>query len=414
MRGLKQLLADCGGQRAAGRDCGISVTTMCMVANGRRRIDAAGPDARARLVAWLVARGVPAAEAVGALNALDQTGSKADTAARDGGRPRSASAAKTASEPPAEHGDARQPPMNDDEEADMILRKQTLGAEARRHFRLLSDPFADPQSADDLYFTPESRFVREFMRDAALRGGFCAIVGESGSGKSTLREDCIQRLRDDGEGVVVIEPYTLSMSSGRDGQPMLARHIAEAVIATLAPGAPAPRSQEGRDRRLHQLLCQSNRAGMRHVLFIEEAHDLHPATLKSLKRFWELKDGMKRLLAVILVGQPELLDKLGAHRSDVREVVQRCVPVTLPPIADPGDYLRFRFERAGADLAAAFETEALNALRDRLMAARGMDGAGVYLGYPLAIANLAQAAMNLAARLGEPTVTADVVRQVRA
>lgn len=169
-----------------------------------------------------------------------------------------------------------------------------------------------------------------------------------------------------------------------------------------------------RDRRLHQLLKDSNGAGMRHVLIIEEAHDLHTHTLKALKRFWELKDGLKRLLSIILIGQTELMDKLGSNQADVREVVQRCVPVKLEPIKNPAEFLAHRFERAGADLAAVFESDALETLRDRLVVARDMSGKGAYKGYPLAISNFATAAMNLAAGLGERTVTADVIRQVRA
>ena len=296
----------------------------------------------------------------------------------------------------------------------MILRKQTITPQARRHFKLMRDPFDDPQSHEDVYLEPESRYVREYMHDAATHGGFLAVVGESGSGKSTLREDLIERLRDDGEGVAVIEPYTLGVSGGRDGRSLRARDIAEAVIATLSPSTRIPASPEMRARKLHQLLRDSNRAGVRHVLIIEEAHDLHGHTLKALKRFWELKDGMRRLLSIILVGQTELLDKLGASMADVREVVQRCVPLTLTPLKSPADFLAHRFKRAGADIAAVFETEALAALRDRLMVARDLGGHSVYMGYPLAISNYAVAAMNLAASLGEPVVTADVVRQVRA
>ena len=296
----------------------------------------------------------------------------------------------------------------------MIMRKQVLSMPARRHFKLLRDPFDDPQSPEDVYLSPENRFVREAMYDAALNGNFLAVAGESGSGKSTLREDLVERLRRNAENVTVIEPYILSMSGGHDGKPLQARHISEAIFSTLAPDMRIPRSQETRDRKLHQLLRDSNGAGMRHVLIIEEAHDLHTHTLKSLKRFWELKDGMKRLLSIILIGQPELLEKLGSNRAEVREVVQRCMTIHLEPIRQPADFLAHRFKRAGAEVGDAFEPEALEALRDRLIVARDMSGKGAYKGYPLAISNFAIAAMNAAADLGERLVTADVVRQVRA
>lgn len=372
---FKHLLNDLGiSQREVARSAGISATAVNLLCNGKRA-PGKWPEIRAKLCAWLEKRGASQESINKALdfNENENTG-----------------------------------------ENEMILRKQILTPRARQHFKLMRDPFDDPQSPEDVYFSPESRYVREFMLDCAENGNFMAVVGESGSGKSTLKEDLIERLRENGDGVVIIEPYTLSMTGGRDGKPMLARHIAEAIIATLAPSERIPRSQEVRDRKLHQILKESNRAGMRHLLLIEEAHDLNAHTLKALKRFWELKDGMKRLLSIILIGQTELMDKLGSTQSDVREVVQRCVPVKLEPIKKPAEFLAHRFSRAGADLGLVFDDDALEALRDKLMVARDRSGQGVYMGYPLAISNYATAAMNLAAGLGEKLVTADVVRQVRA
>ncbi len=380
---LKSLLAELkASQREAARATGLSPAAVNLLCNGRKLPRTGWPETRKRLAAWLHTRGAVPEAVEEALAEIEQVADAAATTSK---------------------GDE-----------DMILRKQVLSMRARQQFKLLRDPFDDPQCPEDVYLSPESRYVREFMYDAARHGNFLAVVGESGSGKSVLRDDLIERLKEDGDGVVIIEPYTLSMSGGQNGKPMLARHIAEAIIATLAPGGSIPRSQEVRDRRLHQILKESNRAGMRHVLIIEEAHDLHAQTLKSLKRFWELKDGLKRLLSIILIGQTELMDKLGSNQADVREVVQRCVPVKLGPVKNPADFLAHRFGRAGGDLAAVFEPDALEALRDRLIVARDMSGKGVYKGYPLAISNLAAAAMNLAADLGERTVTADVVRQVRA
>lgn len=391
---LKSLLAEIGvGQRAAARATGLPVTTINRLCNGQTTPRHWKAN-REKLAAWLQERGVAADRVEAAL---------AEAAASPAAPQPSPETPTEATEQRTEQGDE-----------DMIMRKQVLSMPARRHFKLLRDPFDDPQSPEDVYLSPENRFVREAMYDAALNGNFLAVAGESGSGKSTLREDLVERLRRDAENVTIIEPYILSMSGGHDGKPLQARHISEAIFSTLAPDMRIPRSQETRDRKLHQLLRDSNGAGMRHVLVIEEAHDLHTHTLKSLKRFWELKDGMKRLLSIILIGQPELLEKLGSNRAEVREVVQRCMTIHLEPIKQPADFLAHRFRRAGADLGDAFEPEALEALRDRLIVARDMSGKGAYKGYPLAISNFAIAAMNAAADLGERLVTADVVRQVRA
>lgn len=312
--------------------------------------------------------------------------------------------------------DPAEPETENDDKGDetMLLSKQSLTPAARRHFQLIRDPFDDPRSEGEVFLTDDARYVLGSMLDAALHGNFLAVVGESGSGKTTLRRLMLERLKAEGESVVVIEPYILTTGGqGKDAKPLRAGHIAEAILAAVAPGRRLPASAEARSRLLHEQLRQSNRGGNRHLLLIEEAHDLHVATLKSLKRFFELEDGLTRLLSIVLIGQTELGVKLSSAGADVREVVQRCDVVTLPPLRDVPGYLRHRFRCAGIDAAGVFEDDALDELRQRLIVSRG-GKAGTDLAYPLAVANLAVRAMNLAASIGEPLVTADVVRQVKA
>ena len=79
------------------------------------------------------------------------------------------------------------------------------------------------------------------------RGDLLCVVGENGSGKSTLREELVERLRLNGESVIVVEPYTLSMAeSEKNGKPLRAPHIAEAIISTVSPGTGVPSSPEMR------------------------------------------------------------------------------------------------------------------------------------------------------------------------
>ena len=191
------------------------------------------------------------------------------------------------------------------------------------------------------------------------------------------------------------------------GQTLRSQHIAEAIMACVAPLARTLRSPEARFRQLHESLRESSRAGHSHVLVIEEAHSLPLATLKHLKRFRELKDGLRPLLSVILIGQPELGLKLSEHNPEVREVVQRIEVVHLPTLGPSlGDYVAHRFKRVGVALDKVIDRSALDALRGKLTPSRG-DG---NLLYPLAVHNALAAAMNRAADLGAPVVTADLIR----
>lgn len=295
-----------------------------------------------------------------------------------------------------------------DEEIQMLLRKHTLTPQARRHFGLTADPFADPTSADEVFLSPDIRYVRESMFQVARVGGFMAIVGESGSGKTTLREEMIDRIQREAQAVTVIEPYVLA-TEDKDvvGKPLRSQHIAEAIMACVDPMAKSKSSPEARFRQLHEALRQSARAGHRHLLVIEEAHSLPTTTLKHLKRFMELKDGLRPLMSILLIAQPELLVKLSASNPEIREVMQRLEIVTLPALGNNlGDYLAARFKRAGGSLDKVCERDALDALRARLTPSAKAEA----LLYPLVVHNALAAAMNRAVDLGVPMVTPDVVR----
>jgi type II secretory pathway predicted ATPase ExeA len=302
------------------------------------------------------------------------------------------------------------------ESIDMLLRKQSLSPAAKKHFGLFRDPFDnDINEAEDVYTSPAIRYVREYMWQTARQGGFLAVIGESGAGKSTLRRDLIDRIAREDAPIIVVEPYVLGMEDNDvKGKTLKAGSIADAIIRTVAPNENPKSSMEAKGRQLHRILKDSRRAGFAHCLVIEEAHALNVATLKHLKRFLELEDGFKKLLSVVLIGQTELKTKLSERSPEVREVVQRCELVELPPLdASLDEYLRFKFQRVGAELDAAFEKDALNGIRDRLIFSKSSKNnpETVSLMYPLMVNNLITAALNQAAQLGFAKVSADLIRE---
>ena len=307
---------------------------------------------------------------------------------------------------------------NESEDENMLLRKATLTQAARQAFGLARDPFNDEiHSADDVFATPDIRYVREAMYQTAAHGGFVAVVGESGAGKSTLREDLADRIQREGRPIMMIEPYVLAMEDNDiKGKTLKAVHIAEAVLEAVAPGESPKRSPEARFRQIHRALQESAKAGNKHVLVIEEAHGMPLPTLKHLKRFFELKQGFERLLGIVLIGQTELAQTLSENNPAVREVVQRCEVVTLQPLTDGqlAGYLKHTFARAGADLAAVLDDSAIDAVSERLNQ-RQRTQRGVVetsLLYPLAVNNLVSAAINQAVELGFDKVDGDMVRGV--
>ncbi|MDP0380325.1 AAA family ATPase [Glaesserella parasuis] len=296
----------------------------------------------------------------------------------------------------------------------MLLAKQALFPATKKHFGLFRDPFAeDIRSAEDVFTSADVRYVREALFQTAKHGGFMAVVGESGAGKSTLRRDLIDRINQENAPIQVIEPYIIAMEDNDvKGKTLKAAHIAEAIITTLAPLENVKRSPEARFRQLHRVLKESVKSGYSNVLIIEEAHALPIPTLKHLKRFFELEDGFKKLLSIVLVGQPELKLKLSERNTEVREVVQRCEIVELAPLdAELERFVEHKLERVGKQVSDIFEEDAFLAVRQRLVAVNRQKQSTSLL-YPLAVGNLLTAAMNLAESLGIPKVNGQVVMNV--
>jgi type II secretory pathway predicted ATPase ExeA len=303
------------------------------------------------------------------------------------------------------------------EDEPMLLPKQTLQPNTRKAFGLFRDPFDELQCAQDMWVSPDTRYVREVMYQTARHGGFLAVEGESGAGKSTLRRDLVNRIAENNDPVIIIEPYVLaSEDNDTKGKSLKSTHIAESMMAAVAPLAKPKSSPEARFAQLHKALKESHAAGYRHCLVIEEAHSLPIPTLKHLKRILELEVGFTKLVSIIMIGQPELGVKLSERNADVREVVQRCERVTLTPIETSRleEFLKFRFDRAGKALAEVIDEGGIREIAARLSQPKRCGGRDetVSLLYPLAIGNLMIAALNLAAHLGAPFVTADVVKGV--
>ena len=219
---------------------------------------------------------------------------------------------------------------------------------------------------------------------------------------------------DENKDILVIKPYVLGMEgSDSKGKTLRATHIAEAIAYALDPQLKIKSSPQARFAQLHQLLRDSRRAGRRHLLLIEEAHCLPLATLKHLKRFLELKDGMQRLIGVALIGQPELRDRLSSQNAEVREVAQRCEIVELQPLdADLEGYLRHKFARFDLKYEDVFAPDAADAIRARLVhiprGGKVSDARSEC--FPLVVNNLVCRAMNAATKAGWDKVDAEVVK----
>lgn len=293
------------------------------------------------------------------------------------------------------------------EEIQMLIQRPSLSPKAREAFSLPRDVFLAPGAREEVFLHGEARLVYEHMLAKARHGGLLAVVGESGAGKSTLKDLLVSDLAAEGE-IIVIEPHIQRMEeSDKTGKSLKSGDIVEAIMTEVAPATRLRRTAEAQLRQCAVALAESAAASKarRHILIIEEAHSLPKPTLRHLKRFLELKNpavkGLQRpLLSILLIGQPELADRLSPADPSVREVWQRCEVVALPPLGKALDgYVAFRLGSA----AGVFDPAAVAEL-GRLLTARD----GRSYAYPLAVDNWLAIILNSSAGIGQKITAAHV------
>ena len=393
MSALKQLLKDHNvNQNTLSKPMCVSVSAVNLFVNHGQRPKKNPEPFQAKFIELLEAKGIATDQIQHAIDAANAIAANDQAASND------------------KADDTQQEQL-------MLLRKQTLTPAAKKHFKLFKNIFDEPiRSAAELFNNGDINYVRESMWQAAKgNSSFIAVVGQSGAGKTTLRRELNDRIEREREPTIVIEPYPTGMEDNDlKGKTLKASHIAESILATLAPSTNAKRSPEARFRQIHNLLKESSRAGHHHLLIIEEAHSLPIPTLKHLKRFLELENGFTPLLSIILIGQDELKIKLAENNPEVREVVQRCEIVTLEPFTQTTlvDYLQHRCKAADRKLSDFIDESGLDAICTKLTRNVGRKNQHESLLYPLAVGNLITGAMNVAAELGAPVITGDLVMEV--
>lgn len=308
-------------------------------------------------------------------------------------------------------------PQRNQEDDTMLPIKATLTRDAQIKFETLTNPFdGRVEEQNQMFNSGETRLAHEAAWQTAINARLTLIKGESGSGKTTVLENLLERIETEGKSVIVIQPSVLGMEeSDHKGRRLKSQDIVVAIIRTFDPTGAMPVGMELKSRKARTLLQDSARAGNSHLLLIEEAHGLSTETLRHMKRLHEYAVlGRRTLLGILLLAHPEIEHKL--RQFNLRELSQRLEQIELQPLgnADLKAYLQTRVKRAGKPLDHYIDDTAIDELRSALtVIPGGVRQEPVSMLYPQAINNVMTSAMNVAARIGAPRVTRDVIRAMQ-
>lgn len=290
---------------------------------------------------------------------------------------------------------------------------EMLHPEAMKKFRLFRNPFVNEiNSEKDIYMSEEHSYLEAAMMDAAHHAGYLAVVGEVQSGKSCIRKKVVENLLKDGN-VTVIFPrnHKINLGDGTKSR-VNAVSLCDAIIMDISGETPKIKT-EHKLRQLERLLIARAEQGQKHVLIIEEAHNLTIPALKYTKQFHELEQGFRKLLSVILIGQTELESMLDERlHPELREVIRRIQVAKVTGLnGNLRKYLEFKFKKVGAEMSNVLTDEAIDALKRRLTV-RDERGRDVSKAYPGLVQLHVIRAINLAWELGQEKVTAEVMEAI--
>ena len=196
--------------------------------------------------------------------------------------------------------------------------------------------------------TPDPRYLYMSARHAEAlahliygvreNGGFTQLTGEVGTGKTLLVRCLLERLPKRTETAIMLDPP--------DNRLEFLQALCRELRVRTPRWAATPSTLGA---ALNRKLLRTYASGRSTVLIVDEAQALEPELLEQVRRLTNLETARRKLLGIVLAGQPELYETLA--RPDLRQLAQRITArCHLGPLsrAETGEYLQHRLKVAGA------------------------------------------------------------------
>ncbi|CAH1523835.1 General secretion pathway protein GspA [Vibrio harveyi] len=169
-------------------------------------------------------------------------------------------------------------------------------------------------------------------------GGFAMLTGEVGTGKTTVAKAMLVNLDENTKAGLILNPTFSS------------RDLLEAICDEFKVSYPEEASLKQLNQAIHDYLLRNHKMGWTTLLVIDEAQHLAADVLEQLRLLTNLETDTRKLLKVLLVGQPELQRLL--QTTQLRQLAQRITGrYHLLPLdeKETADYITFRLHTAGGD-----------------------------------------------------------------
>ena len=218
-----------------------------------------------------------------------------------------------------------------------------------QHFGFKESPFSI--TPDPRFFYANSVYLEAYANlryGIEAKKGFIAITGEVGTGKTTLLRKLMLSLDKTIQTVLVFNTDVTF------------NELLRVILREL--GLPrAGKDRLGMVEELNDYLIEQLERGQTVCLLMDEVQHLSDESLEGLRLLSNLETDRQKLLQIVLMGQPELQDKL--DQPHLRQLKQRiAIRCEIAPLRDDevGSYINFRMRVAGCDDPDLFHADAID------------------------------------------------------
>lgn len=206
------------------------------------------------------------------------------------------------------------------------------------YFGLQEQAFSIAVNPRYLYMSDQHREALAHLLYGVKGGGFVLLTGEVGTGKTTIIRCLLEQMPEKTDIAIILNPMANAIE--------VLSTICEELAIPLTKDA--QNNLKGLTDTLHQYLLSNHREGRNTVLLIDEAQLLSAEVLEQIRLLTNLETNTKKLLQIVLVGQPELNDLLAQPR--LRQLSQRITArFHLRPLSlvETTSYIHHRLTVAG-------------------------------------------------------------------
>ncbi|MBT9241825.1 ExeA family protein [Vibrio splendidus] len=209
----------------------------------------------------------------------------------------------------------------------------------KEYFGFVEMPFSIVPNSRYLFLSQRHQeAMQNLQAGLGEGGGFAMLTGEVGTGKTTVAKAMLSSLDNQTQAGLILNP-TFSNTD-----------LLEAICDEFEVEYPEQASLKQLSQAIHHFLLDSHAEGIQTLLVIDEAQHLAADVLEQLRLLTNLETDSRKLLKVLLVGQPELQQHL--QTTQLRQLAQRITGrYHLLPLntEETGKYIAFRLETAGGE-----------------------------------------------------------------